>query len=155
MAKQTIIPAGYRVSITSWENDADNYKTEFMEGLQKSSVEFLIDFAKLFYSRHNYHDLEGHGNMYDPSANELKSFREACVEVINNHINKDTESNLLQYFWDEDNGGLYEDQHDGIMELAYELGLTGGDFFTRVFESAKVEYIPTEIVLQDVTEEFV
>ena len=155
MAKQTIIPSGYRVTITSWENDADNYKTEFMEGLQKPSVEFLIDFAKLFYSQNNYRGPKGHGNMYDPSASELNSFSEACVEVINKHINRDTESNLLQYFWDDYNVCLYDDQHDGVMELAYELGLSGGDFFTRVFESAKVEYIPSEIILQDVTEEFV
>lgn len=153
--KQTIIPAGYRVTIESWENDADNYKTKIVEGLQKPSVEFLIDFAKLFHSRNNWNGPKGHGNMYDPHANELNNFREAYVEVIKKHIAKDTEQTLLQYFWDEDNNKLYDDQHDGVMELAYELGLSGGDFYTRVFESAKVEYIPNEIILQDVTEEFV
>lgn len=155
MTKQTIIPAGYRVTITSWENDADNSQTKIMEGLQKSSVEFLIDFAKLFYSQNNWNGPKGHGNMYAPDEGELVVFAEAYEAVIKKHINQNTEPSLLQYFWDKDNNEFYEDQHDGVMELAYELGLSGGDFYTRVFESAKVEYIPTEIVLQDVTEEFV
>lgn len=154
MSKQTVIPAGYRITVESWENDADNYKTEIMEGLQKASIEFLVDFAKLFYSKNNWNGPKGHGNMYEPRAKELNDFQEAYMKVVSKHITKDAEPSLLQYFWDEDNNLLYDDQHDGIMELAYELGLSGGDFFTRVLDSIKVEYIPTEIVLQDVTEEF-
>lgn len=155
MTNQTIIPAGYRLTIESWENDADNYKTKVMEGLQKPSVEFLIDFAKLFYSNNARRRPKGFGNMYEPRNGELEDFGEACRYIIDKHITKDTEQNLLQYFWDEDNNQFYEDQHDGVMELAYELGLSGGDFFTRVLDSFKVEYIPNEIILQDVTEQFV
>lgn len=155
MSKQTVIPAGYRITVESWENDADNYKTEIMEGLQKTSVEFLVDFAKLFYSKNNWNGPKGHGNMNEPRAKELNDFRESYMQIVTKHITKDTEPSLLQYFWDEDNNLLYDDQHDGIMELAYELGLSGGEFFTRVLDSVKVEYIPSEIVLQDVTEEFV
>lgn len=155
MSKQTVIPAGYRITVESWENDADNYKTKIMEGLQKASVEFLVDFVELFHSQNNYRGPKGHGNMYDPDVNKLNNFREAYVEVIKKHITKDTEPKLLEYFWDEDNNLMYDDSHDGVMELAYELGLSGGAFYARVLDSIKVEYIPNEIVLQDVTEEFV
>ena len=155
MTKQTIIPSGYRITIESWENDADNYKTKIMEGLQKPSVEFLVDFAKLFYSKNNWNGPKGHGNMYEPKAAALNNFREDYIRVINKHITKDTEQNLLQYFWDEDNSDFYEDQHDGVMELAYELGLSGGEFYTRVLDSIKVEWIPSNIVLEDVTKGFV
>jgi hypothetical protein len=152
---QTIIPAGYRVTIESWENDADNYKTKVVEGLNESSVKFIIDFVKLFYSKNNYHGPKGFGNIYDPSDKELKELAEAYNLVINKHINKDTENNVRQYFWDDDADGFYEDHHDGVFDLAYDLGLSGGcDFFTRVLDSFKVEHVPVEIILQDVTEEF-
>lgn len=146
MTKETIIPTGYRITIESSENDADNYKTKVMEGLRKESVEFLVDFANLFYN---------HGNMCDPEENELESFHKDCEIVVGLHINENFENKLLQYFYDDIENKFYEDQYDSVMELAYDLGLSGGKFYTRVVESIKVEYIHTEIVLQDVTEEFV
>ncbi len=152
---KTIIPAGYRITIESWENDADNYKTKLMEGLQKESTMFLVDFAKLFYSQNNWNGPKGHGNMYDPNVSELEAFRKDFEDIVSKHIKENTEACLLQYFYDDENGKFYEDQSDGVMDLAYELGLSGGDFYTRVLSSIKVEYIPTEIVLNDVTEDFV
>jgi hypothetical protein len=151
---QTIIPAGYRVTIESWENDADNYKTKVVEGLNESSVKFIIDFVKLFYSKNNYHGPKGFGNIYDPSEKECKAFEEAYNNVVNSHIEKDTEEKIRQYFWDDEVDGFYEDHCEGVMDFAYDLGLRGGDFYTRVLDSYKVEYVPVEIILQDVTEEF-
>lgn len=151
---QTVIPKGYRITVESWENDADNYKTKIMEGFEKSSVEFITEFVKLFYSKNNYRGPKGFGNMYEPSDKELKGFAEACNLVIKKHINKDTENTVRQYFWDDDANSFYEDHHEGVIDLAYDLGLSGGDFYTRVLDSFKVEYVPVEIILQDVTEEF-
>jgi hypothetical protein len=37
------IPAGYQVSVTSWENDGDNYRTETIPGLSKEGAQFLVD----------------------------------------------------------------------------------------------------------------
>lgn len=37
----TIIPVGYRLTISSWENDADN-----------SQDEFVLKYAKLYLDRH-------------------------------------------------------------------------------------------------------
>lgn len=155
MSSQTVIPAGYRVTVESWENDADNYKTSVMEGLTKGEVVFLVDFAKLFYSQNNWKGPKGHGNMYDPDSKELSNFKEAYMGVINKHGVAAMGDVIRSHFWDEDAGSFYEDQHDGVMELAYDMGLSGGDFYTRVLDSIKVEYIPTEIILQDVTEDFV
>lgn len=56
MSKETIIPAGYRLSVTSWANDADNYKNEMVEGLTLDEVKFRVDFIKLFTSKNNRND---------------------------------------------------------------------------------------------------
>ena len=47
------ISAGYRLIVTSWENDADNYKTKSMDGLSEEATYFLGALIKLFYSKNN------------------------------------------------------------------------------------------------------
>lgn len=137
-----IIPKGYKVSVTTWENDADNYRTESISGLNDIQAQFVIDLCKLHRSR-NDHRYAGpnYGNMYEPSSKEVEKYEGALSRLIARY-----EPSQLLEGWD-DPEAIRED-------LAYELGLTGGDFFTRVFEEANVLWIPEDIVLEGVTEKF-
>lgn len=140
MSKKTIIPVGYRVTVTSWENDADNYNTEMLEGLSENAVKFVIDLCKLCYSQNNWKGPKGFGNMYDPSEGEMEGFLEAIQGVIDSHP---------------DHGMEYCDTPDGVMEtIISELGLSGGEYYVRVLESVKIEYVPEEITLEEVTDKF-
>lgn len=50
----TDIPAGYQLSITSWENDADNYNTITISGLTFEDVKFYLHFLSFFRSAYSY-----------------------------------------------------------------------------------------------------
>jgi len=143
--KATIIPAGYRITVDSWENDGDNSRTETIEGLSEQDAKFTVDFALLFGSV-NGKD-EGFGNLYEPSDQEIEGLNKAIKRVVAKH--SPLSSDLHEVFEDVDS------DIDVYLEYAYDLGLTGGDFFTRVLESIKVEYIPEPIEIQDVTAKFV
>jgi hypothetical protein len=133
-----VIPAGYRLTVTSWENDADNYKTGMMEGLFIEKVKFLIEFCKLFESKNQG---PGFGNMYDPRDYQKEEFQEALVELGEKHFPH------APYTVDQ------------LLEFAFELQLMSkwigeGEFYTRVAESVKVEYVPHPIEIQNVTSDF-
>lgn len=59
----TVIPAGYMLGITTWENDADHYKTIFKTGLQsKEEVnQYLWDLSHCRSSQ-SRSDNSGFGN---------------------------------------------------------------------------------------------
>jgi hypothetical protein len=143
MAKTTtIIPAGYRLTVVTWENDADNYKTVTLEGLSESRVKFLVDLAKLFKSRNRVAGCIG--NYYESSDANRSEVQSALAKVVAKHPGEFT-GELVDDL---------DDLNDDMFELMYELGLMGGDFYTRVMESFKVEHTPVEVVLSDVTENF-
>ena len=63
------IPSGYQLHITSWEKDADNYKTEILSGLTKEDVQFYIHFLSYFGS---YQHLFGNKRIEDyPDAEKI------------------------------------------------------------------------------------
>lgn len=62
------IPAGYSLSVKTWENDGDNYKTVIKYGLSFTEAKFLIDICKMFISKSE----GGFGNIYNGVApNEI------------------------------------------------------------------------------------
>lgn len=81
------------------------------------------------------------GWLYEPSDGEIEMYK-AAIQVLIDQF----PTELLPEEWC--------DTPDGVIEYAYDLGLTGGEFYTRVFDSIKVEKVPVEITLEDVTEEF-
>lgn len=133
----TTIPAGYRLSVTSWENDADNYNTKVMAGLSIDDVNFYVDLCKSLVSQHK--NRNAFGNMFDPRNDERDKFFKHVKTIIKNN-------NRIDY-----NSEHWEDH---IMGLLYDLGLSCGDFFTRVCDKFKVEYIAEPIVIDDVTSDF-
>jgi hypothetical protein len=136
-----IIPSGYQLHITSWENDADNYKTEILSGMTKEDVQFYIHFLSHF---------EGH----KPYGNEcIKHYPDAEKIAITNAYEKcrPTSPQLLE---DVENSIEYWKTSDDSCDWVYEtIGTHGcGDFY-RVFNSCEVYLSRTPI--PNVTGEFV
>jgi hypothetical protein len=137
---KTIIQAGYRVTVTTWENDGDNYNTKTVEGLTESEAEFIVKLCKIHYSKNAYKTVKGFGNMYDPNDTEIEKYHAALQKMLDEHTGDTPE---------------YCDDPEGMQEYGYKLGLTGGEFYTRVCENIKVEFIPEQIEIDDVTAKFV
>jgi hypothetical protein len=135
------IPSGYQLHITSWENDADNYKTKIISGLTKDDVQFYLHFLSLFEMDKPY----GNGSVIEyPDAEKI---------AVTNAYNKcrPTSPQLLE---DVKNSIEHWKTSDDSCDWVYEtIGTHGyGDFY-RVFFSCEVYLIRTPI--PNVTEEFV
>jgi hypothetical protein len=135
-----IIKAGYRLSVTSWENDADNYQTHSIDGLSEEKVKNLIKLVSLFESSSN--SKNKFGNLYEPSEEKIEKMDAELIKF----------NDVLGYKHAKND----EDHINYIKEKwLSELGIySSGEFYTRVFGDYTVEYTPTEIVIEDVTEKF-
>ena len=83
MTEQTVIPAGYRLTVKSWENDGDNSNTVVLEGLTESKTPYLVDICKLFDHSHDYGNRLC--NMYEPENHEIKRVKAAIKKVAEKH----------------------------------------------------------------------
>ena len=148
----SIIEKGYRITVESWENDGDYCKTESITVKTKREAQMIVDLAKLHKSQNNHKD-PGFGNMYEPDESRLNEYHRAIAAVLRNYIDI-LDKELVEMVVDPD----HEDSDaaaDWISDLyLYNLGLVGGNFYTRVLDGFIVEYIPEDIVLKVVTVEF-
>ena len=146
----TEIKAGYRVTITSWENDADNYNTKSIDGLTENEVRFLKPLCEILKSGNGYYKDGCFGNMYDPSDSGIENLRLAVIEVVNANLHLTNDPNWKEIL--EENEGEFI--LDYYMDIMYDLGLTCGQQYTRVLEKFTVEYIPETIRIEIVTDKF-
>ena len=132
--KRTVIPAGYRLTIISWENDADNYDTVILEGLTEEQCAFNVDLCKiLMYDENDRNKENPLNNVYDPDDAEINQIDDAINLIIKKHNQEETTDPI---------------------EYLYDLGLSKGEYYTRVCDSFKVEHIESDIILNDVTDNF-
>jgi len=173
----SVIPAGYRMSVVSWENDGDHYLTRTLEGLRKDEVHFYLDLCKLFKSENQVNGT--FGNMYCPSTYERAEAINAMFEVMRQHkscVPSDLYGHLIDLGKDDDEfdpveriAGALDHDEDGLVheysmitecdnyasDIVFKLIGTSEDYAYRVFERATVEYCPVQVELQDVTHEFI
>lgn len=145
------IKAGFRLEVETWENDADNYRTEVLDGLTEAEVKFYVEVAKAHYSRHDP-SMKGFGNMYEPDKEEKEKYTDAMRAIFRKHVV------ILSNIWDDFEPGWIDEKSflDMVHGVNYDLGLSGSEYyFTRVTDSIKVSYTPVEIILEDRTAEFV
>lgn len=134
--KFTKIPKGYRITIDSYENDMDFGDTAVVEGLSEGEVKQVVSLCTAMQT--------GHGNIYYPTVfQKVKLFN--ILNVIFDYVN--------DYTVTVDNLDEYEDDFYNIL-AAYGFIGKAEDQFTRYCESYKVEYIPEDIFIEDVTERF-
>ena len=147
---KTIIPAGYRVTIMSWENDMDACASEILEGLTKERVEFLVDLCSLFKSAsRSTKTKKYYGNMYEPSESEVNNACKVIQKVMNTHREALSEDELAAL--DEDDLGVINDfMGDYLGDL---LGRSE-NYWVRVFDGMKIQWVEKAITLEDVTGDF-
>jgi hypothetical protein len=146
--KVLIHTAGYAITVTSWENDADHYNTKTMVVSSIEDAQVLYTLAKLLGSQNK----KSFGNMYEPNEYELQQFALAVAAIpgIKEYIHN-TVPELEANIEDPEYGGCYMDV---VMDTLYELGLTRGDFYTRVAETVVVHYYAEPVYAEDVTNTF-
>ena len=135
--KFTKIPKGYRITIKSCENDGDYSDTTIIEGLSELDITQLVALCNLM-------ETEDYGNLYYPEEDQKVALFNAINSVFNLVIDyKVTLENIEEY-------------EDGFWRIINESGFLGkgDDQFTRYCDGYKVEYIPEDILIEDVTEKF-
>lgn len=157
------IPAGYSLSITSWENDADFFKTQVFHGLNKIDVQFLVDLAKLFKSMNNSRDPGlGSASWHYKGGVEawMNAVMDAYDEVCAKYADKDLTWDVKTKWFitrdpDEDDlDMLFDPYNDAIADLVGypEEEMYQAEGYIRVFDSFTVHYHPGPVA--DVTGEF-
>jgi hypothetical protein len=150
MSKELLYPAGYRLTIHSWENDVDNTKTNIVAGLTERQAQIMVSIAKLFKYRHN--SVAGIGNMYEPNDEEMIESGHKLLETLSLQgclINKDDELYEVEPWLCFEELFSKETGHE-----FYELGLTSDEFFTRVAESIDVSLLEEPIYVVSANEKF-
>lgn len=138
--KYTTLPAGYRLTVNSWENDGDASATKIVAGLTRTQVKYYLEFLKLLENDSEY------SNMFDPTFEQIAAFHAEFVQIAKKYSAELVEACAPT--------GQHQ-VHAAVVKLnEMLLGWGSEGFYTRVFESFKVEYFPEEILIQDVTEEF-
>jgi hypothetical protein len=135
--KFTKIPKGYRITIESYENDMDFGDTTVVEGISEEEVKQVVSLCTVMQT-------EEYANLYYPrDRQKVKLFN--ILNTIFDYI-----SDCVVTI---DNLDEYEDDFCNILS---EYGFIGKaeDQFTRYCQSYKIEYLPEDIFIEDVTEKF-
>lgn len=146
------IKAGYRITVESWENDADNYRTLSIDGIKdKEYVAFLVDVMNLLRSGTNSDYTETFGNISNygsaRSSENIDKYKKALIALCDKH-------NAIKFFMEDDDTEEGFEAHEYVEEVISELHGNSEDFYNRVTDSVVVEYIPNDVVFEDVTKEF-
>ena len=138
--KKTLYKKGYLIRVTSWENDADNYNTKEVSEPDEAKVKQILKFCSLFKSKRRDSDA-GIGNIHGDYHSELC---DGAREV------------LIQFY--HDNPGFFDETPDDpdyigdwMIDFAYDLGLSGGEYYTRHCDKVQVFYFDADVVCEDVT----
>lgn len=128
-----VINKGYTLTVTSWENDGDNYRTKHktVDTIEEAKRLHTIC-TTLFKSRNNGEG--GIGNSMEGEENDT------ILEYVEN--NKD----LFPEFEGEEDDFII----DHILYLAYELMGSSEYYDCRVCESVVVTYSPTDFYLEEI-----
>lgn len=118
---------GHYVSVLSWENDADAYNTEAKHLFGLEEAKLLVEFVKLFRSKHD----GGIGNLIEWFEDEIEEANEKLVEFFQHHPTFGDEFKVTPSI-------------DGISPLLHDLGLTSENFVTRVAEKVEIQYVPED-----------
>lgn len=148
------ISAGYRITVKSWENDADNYQTIILDGYTFMQTQFICELLSHMGS-HN-RGAQQFGNLYEPDDDEKAETLAFWRELYAKHdvAAKELDIPPPNDTNDDDDEGL-EDLFYTFCEFVQDFIGTSEHYSTRVAESVVVEYVPRDIILEDVTDQFV
>lgn len=142
MTKEIMLNRGYHVTVTSWENDADNYNTKTIVVQDREEVGMLVAlFDLLGYSSRNSCDF---GNMYEPDDAEREAFANAVAALPGMTAYLEKNFDYLTEAKDDPECGA--GHMDAVMDILYDVGLTGSEhFYTRVCEKVTVFHVEQDV----------
>ena len=133
--KHLLLPKGYTLSITSWENDGDYYNTKDYTVDSKDIAKEILDFCNLCKTGSNNTTTVGNG--YVSRRHHL------IVDFFKRH------TLLADYL------GVNLEDEDSIMNAFYDLSgdLLGysEDYGCRAFSNAIVIYSPVDVFAEKIT----
>lgn len=136
----------YVLKVKSWENDADNYRTEEVRSEDHDHIELLVRVAHLFFSESD--DPKGFGNSesvaYDADQCPVNDAIDKIIEDMK-AAGKTIHEDWVRPEEFQDRTDFYSDHIHDLIGAWNE-----GEYY-RVFESFKVEWIQNPV---DVTGEF-
>ena len=136
MNKIKVVNKGYTLSVISWENDGDNYRTKSKTYDTKEKAVKIAKLCKeLFVSCNN-----GNGGIGNINEDDEEEANETILEWLeNNPTFFENQENL-------DEEGLIND----IMEINYNLMGGSEYYYSRVFQSASITYSPEDVYLEEI-----
>lgn len=145
---KTLYTTGYLIRVTSWENDADNYNTKEIEVSTEQEARTVAALCDLLRSRYRV-SWDTYSNMYEPNDTDSAKFATAVAQIPG--IKEFVQSvfpDIEELQEDPECGFGYM---DAVMDILYDLGLAGGEFYTRVCETVEIYYIPADVLVQEVS----
>lgn len=143
MTKQTLFKsAGWHVTVVSWENDADNYKTESKCFETQDQASFVVDLLKNFSSNHS--------SKFDENfLGNCQFFRDGMYEKYKQAVTAFIQQLSMRY-------NVPEEWSDyGYVDecIIYELvGQWMDGECMRVVEKIRLDYIPEDIYVENIVE---
>jgi hypothetical protein len=148
----TTIPKGYALSVTSWENDGDEYETHSISGLSKEQVnEYLL---VLGWFSHCADDLGGEDLTHSDFIERLFEnyvYGKLSLEFISTFTNSEfpaIECSEAEYErWAE---SLYQSKPDDVYDRLYDfLGCSEyyDESYMRVVSNVTVHHFEEEFVI--------
>jgi len=147
-----VISKGYTITVTSWENDGDNYRTKSMTVESEDEAKAITEMCKTLFKSCNNRGC-GIGNMMDDEADQAK---EVIAEFMINH------PVLIKEFLEENPGlidgldveDIDETSLDRLADICmkYNNSLMGGSecYYSRVCEKVEVTYSDKDVFLEEV-----
>jgi hypothetical protein len=146
------INAGYFLSVTSWENDADAYSTNIMQGLSYYDAKFYVDMANRF---------SAHGGMGGAFVSAERLFDTVMqLKEDHPHVSEETRNKWFPQkgddYWEEDDqfntdwlteGDYFCNFEDTILGSACSeyYGRDQDTFYCRAVDKVRLFYTPREM----------
>lgn len=148
--KTLLKKAGYYVEITSWENDADNYKTYDLHCKSKEEAQFLFELAKKHSSCNS--SKGGLGNTMDYDEISEKTISEIS-EIFKQYKNVISENDFNFEKLNIDKNINKEFLLEIVKELCtYSLFSYSEYYCFRVFDKGKIYFLENDVFI-DVIEQ--
>ena len=134
--KHLLLPKGYTLSITSWENDGDYYATNDYTVNNKDLAKEILDFCNLCASGSNNTTTVGNGYVYSRQKLIVEFFKQHKLLADHLHVNLNDEVSIMDAFYD----------------LTYNIFGTSECYDCRAFSGAAiVTYSPDDIYVEKVS----
>lgn len=140
-----VINKGYTLTVTSWENDGDNYNTLSKTVATKEEAKAWYEMMQLCKSENN----QPNGVIKLGNTDEISDKQSKVIIDFIEQNDLIFQREILDEIKEEDND-VAEELEDWFFERAAELLGSSEYYMCRVMESCTVTYLPEDIYLEEI-----